>query len=292
MRIRTIKPEFWRSDDITKLSREDRLLFIGLWSYVDDNGVGVDDYRQIAADLFALEDDQQEVREFVREGLATLSRALLVTRYEINGKHYIFITSWDQHQRVDRPNKARYPRPPADWKPPTSKNGSSPDHFANGSRETRDTFATVSPPGTGEQGNRGTGDNPSIPRSARATDADRFGEFYDAYPRHVARKAAAKAWTKAVREGAEPEQLIAAAKRYADSRQGQDPKFTKHPATWLNQGCWEDEPDPPPGPPQPSRRVATTDQRVIDALALAEQYRAAEERGDYGPLRSLPGGAA
>ena len=33
MRIRSIKPEFWRSDDITALSLEDRLLFIGLWSY-------------------------------------------------------------------------------------------------------------------------------------------------------------------------------------------------------------------------------------------------------------------
>ena len=40
MRIRSIKPEFWTSDDITALAVDDRLLFIGLWSYVDDNGVG------------------------------------------------------------------------------------------------------------------------------------------------------------------------------------------------------------------------------------------------------------
>ena len=42
MRIRSIKPEFWTSDDIADLTIEDRLLFIGLWSYVDDNGVGID----------------------------------------------------------------------------------------------------------------------------------------------------------------------------------------------------------------------------------------------------------
>jgi hypothetical protein len=29
MRIRSIKPEFWRSDDIARLSWDDRLLFIG-----------------------------------------------------------------------------------------------------------------------------------------------------------------------------------------------------------------------------------------------------------------------
>ena len=42
MRIRTVKPEFWRSEDVSRLPVADRLLFIGLWSYVDDNGVGVD----------------------------------------------------------------------------------------------------------------------------------------------------------------------------------------------------------------------------------------------------------
>ncbi len=35
VRIRSIKPEFWRSDDIDALSVFERLLFIGLWSYVD-----------------------------------------------------------------------------------------------------------------------------------------------------------------------------------------------------------------------------------------------------------------
>ena len=33
MRIRSIKREFWRSQDISRLEIEDRLLFIGLWSF-------------------------------------------------------------------------------------------------------------------------------------------------------------------------------------------------------------------------------------------------------------------
>ena len=48
MRIRSIKPEFWRSDDVNSMCIEDRLLFIGLWSYVDDNGVGIDRHSDIA----------------------------------------------------------------------------------------------------------------------------------------------------------------------------------------------------------------------------------------------------
>ncbi|MCI2424118.1 hypothetical protein MOQ72_42660 [Saccharopolyspora sp. K220] len=115
MRIRTIKPEFSRSQPVADLPREVRLLWVGLWSYVDDNGVGVDDngvgvddngvgvddYRRIAADLFALDDDPVEAREFVREGLATLSRASRITRYTVDDRAYL-------HHRVggtpeDRP---------------------------------------------------------------------------------------------------------------------------------------------------------------------------------------------
>ena len=42
MRIRSIKPEFWTSEDVTDLTYFERLLFIGLWSYADDHGRGQD----------------------------------------------------------------------------------------------------------------------------------------------------------------------------------------------------------------------------------------------------------
>lgn len=113
MRIRTTKPDFWRSSVISEQPREVRLLLIGLKSYVDDNGVGLDDYRQIAADLFPLESDPLEAREFVREGLARLSRGSLITRYTVAGVSYIYIPGWDGDQRVDKPNKPRYPTPDA-----------------------------------------------------------------------------------------------------------------------------------------------------------------------------------
>lgn len=245
MRIRTIKPSFWRSDDITALPMEVRLLFIGLWSYVDDNGVGIDDYRQIAADLFALEEDQTAIRTFVRDALATLSRGSLIVRYTIDDKCYLFIPTWDRHQKVDRPNKARFPRPPDDINPPTSRNGESPGLLATPSRECRETpSSVVRNRGTEEQGNR------EKTRSSRARPTahartDRFDEFYAAYPRHVAPKAAQKAWVAAIKDKTDPQQIIDAATRYAASQRGQPAKYVKHPATWLNGACYLDEPDPP-----------------------------------------------
>lgn len=175
MRIRSIKPEFWRSTDIAALPRDVRLLFIGLWSYVDDNGVGVDDYRAIAADLFALEDDPVGARKFVHEGLATLSRALLIQRYTVDGKQYLFIPTWDKHQKVDRPSKPRLPRP-SDT-PGTRAERLTSDNADTGDVSDGDSRESIegSSPGAGEQGNRGTGEQGGgagkrAPRATRIPD--------------------------------------------------------------------------------------------------------------------------
>ncbi len=68
-----------------------------------------------------------------------------------------------------------------------------------------------------------------------------FTGFWSVYPRRVAKKAAEKAWAKAVR-AVDPNLIIAGAARYADQTRTSDPRFVKHPATWLNGGCWDDEP--------------------------------------------------
>ena len=110
MRIRTIKPEFWRSADIAALSVEDRLLFIGLWSYVDDNGVGRDDPQLIQCDLYPL-DTFTEASVRTHGGLMRLSQQGLITRYEgPGGRRYLQINSWDKHQKINRPSKPRFPR--------------------------------------------------------------------------------------------------------------------------------------------------------------------------------------
>lgn len=71
-----------------------------------------------------------------------------------------------------------------------------------------------------------------------------FDRFYAAYPRKVGRKDAEKAFTKAAIE-VDPEELVAAAERYAaDPNQPTDRSKIPHPATWLNQGRWGDEPLP------------------------------------------------
>lgn len=70
---------------------------------------------------------------------------------------------------------------------------------------------------------------------------DDFENFWRTYPRHIEKKSAFKAWRIALKSGATADEITAGAARYAKYRAGEPERFTKHPSTWLNQGCWEDE---------------------------------------------------
>jgi hypothetical protein len=83
--------------------------------------------------------------------------------------------------------------------------------------------------------------------SAAADDATKsFAEFWAVYPKRKAKAAAERAYRAALKK-VTAERLLAAATSYRDdsARQRNDAKFTKYPATWLNGGCWDDEPDQP-----------------------------------------------
>ena len=159
MRIRSIKPEFWSSPDIAALSDSDRLLFIGLWSFVDDHGRGRDDIALIVAALYPhdMVAKPRETVAKVRDGLARLSEADLIFRYTVASRTYFLVTGWGKHQRVDKPKASRIPEPTEGENDTFPQNDAIRESVANLRDDVatpRDTLA----PGTGEQGNRGTGE--------------------------------------------------------------------------------------------------------------------------------------
>ena len=69
-----------------------------------------------------------------------------------------------------------------------------------------------------------------------------FQKWWQAYPRRVGKGGARIAYMRVMKSRkATSVELLAGAERYATARAGEDPKFTKHPATWLNGECWLDE---------------------------------------------------
>lgn len=71
-------------------------------------------------------------------------------------------------------------------------------------------------------------------------DSPDFAAFWRAYPRKTAKQGALAAWDTALKRGMEIPTVIAAAERYA-ADPNRKPEFTCLPATWLNQGRWDDE---------------------------------------------------
>lgn len=147
MRIRSTKPEFWRSERIASLSWEDRLVFKGLESYVDDNGVGKDDIALIVGEVFPRDmlANPRETVARVSEGISRLHQAGLLWRYEAAGTRLLYVSFWESAQRIDKPGKGRFPRPDGT--------------MGYGDSQIRESVASLPEtvaPGTGEQGNRGT----------------------------------------------------------------------------------------------------------------------------------------
>lgn len=70
-----------------------------------------------------------------------------------------------------------------------------------------------------------------------------FDDFWDIYPRKVCKKPAQLAWNAAIKR-CDPLTIIAATRRYAETRKGQDPTYTCHAKTWLQQDRWTDYPAP------------------------------------------------
>jgi hypothetical protein len=235
VRIRSTKPEFWRSKTIAALPWDVRLVLKGLESYVDDNGVGKDDLPLIAADVFPrdLSANPRDTLARLSEAISILDEGGLVVRYELDGEDLLYIDRWNKQQRIDKPARGRFRRPDG-----TLEYSEEVDRASYASP--RDGLASppeVLAPGTGEQGNRGTGN------SCASADAEReFAEWYESYPRKRGKGQALKAY-KAARKKTDAETLLLTLKRQIPALTAKGIEFAPYPATWLNGERWDDEPD-------------------------------------------------
>src|SRR6185437_11831125 len=70
-----------------------------------------------------------------------------------------------------------------------------------------------------------------------------FEQFWAVYPKKVGKDAAVKAWKKRRPDAELAEAMIAAVENHRRSLQWRkdDGQYIPNPATWLNQGRWQDE---------------------------------------------------
>jgi hypothetical protein len=107
-RIRTLKPEIWQDEEVGKVSRDARLLFVGLITFADDEGRFRSLPSQVLGHAYPYDTDApKRLARWMQE----LVDAGLVRIYEQSGVQYGFIPNFKKHQRISRPKQSLIPAP-------------------------------------------------------------------------------------------------------------------------------------------------------------------------------------
>ncbi len=107
MSNRILKESICTSATIDALTAVQEIFFYRLIVNCDDYGRMDARPRILWARLFPLRDYDEE---FVRQALAVLARANLITLYHVGGSPFLQMTTWDKHQQV-RARRSKYPEP-------------------------------------------------------------------------------------------------------------------------------------------------------------------------------------
>ena len=235
-RIRTVKPEFWTSEQLAECSATARLLFIGVWTYADDQGVHPAAARQLKMEVFPGDDFTVDA---IAGWITELRNAGLITQYESQGKVWWAVTGW-HHQRIDKPTN-KYPPPQVDDHSETVLRALS--ETSDSSRPVRESTVRESTvmESTVMEGKECSTESSDIEPKTKPKYSEAFEAWWSVYPRKVGRAKAFAAWKIAVK-ARPPDELLAITERYAKSPAGNAGQFTPHPATWLSQARYDDDP--------------------------------------------------
>lgn len=108
-RNRMFKPSFFRDEKTGQLSFMEQVLFLGLLSFADDNGVGRANPMLIKADIFPY----KSLRESdMQKALDKFAKLRLILLYTIDGQKYYFVRNFKKHQVINKPTPSSLPMPP------------------------------------------------------------------------------------------------------------------------------------------------------------------------------------
>lgn len=219
---RIIKESICTSDGIDSLSWFEEVLFYRLIVNCDDFGRFDGRIAVIKNRLFPLKEDL--TARNVRNGVMRLVSAGLVALYEVEGKPFLYLPTWNDHQSV-RAKRSKYPPPEQGV---NTSESNCMQMLADASKCPRNPI----------QSNTESYSESNTESNSEAKEAA-FERFWNVYPKKVGKQAAKKAFAK-VREDVQT--LVEAVERHKLSSQwcAEDGRYIPHAATWLNQERWTD----------------------------------------------------
>jgi len=218
MRARVIKPAFFDNESLADCSTETRLLFIGLWCIADREGRLEDRPRKIKAEVFPYDNFDTEIL------LEQLQKNGLIIRYEADGIKCIMIPNFLKHQKPHS-NEVESTLPPC-------QKDLLPRSEGLATKEESTSSLYIDPCTLNIEHSTKKHITPS-----RGNDyPPEFESFWSVYPRKVEKPGAFKVWQRVSKNGSTPEQLLSAAKNYAEDMKQKGrlgTEYVKHAATFL-----------------------------------------------------------
>ena len=284
-RNRMIKPEFWTSKTLMRVSRDSRLLFIGLWNFCDDYGVCLASTRRIAGDVFP--EDYSVSETMIDCWLAELEAQNLIIRFEYKTQLLLFVRSWSEHQIVPHPSKRKF---------------IDDEHLQllmQSSRDSHEDLKRVSCSIVKEKEKEKEklicdtdsmkSTQPQNKVSNRNFCDEQFDKFWILYAKKVGKPKSIAEWRKLTED--EKDMAITAAPKHATASEA---KYRKDPERWLRDRRWEDEIVEPEIPDELQPTALTPEQieaacihiskckkeREAEDAIHKERYRAAREALD------------
>jgi hypothetical protein len=244
MRSRNIKPGFYKNEYLAECSPFARLLFPGLWMMADREGRLAYRPKRIHAEIFPY--DRVDIDALCEE----LEHAGMIERYEVGGARYMWILGFARNQ-----NLSMQERGTASVLPPPPERAASNAHVQDeciinnvqvmNQDITDDKSISLNTEILNTEilnQNILCGvDDPAPDRPEEYT--SEFEEFWETYPRHVAKKDAFSAWKARKRDKTLDAELVTqAARTYADAMRslGKEGAYTLHAKTFLNKGRWRE----------------------------------------------------
>lgn len=218
---RILKEGICTSDQINELTWFEEALFYRMIVNCDDFGRFDGRIQVVKNRLFPLKENITAKQ--VKDGINKLASVGLIVLYEYDGKPFLHLPTWNDHQSV-RAKRSKYPAPEDGVQ---SHEIICNQMHADEDKCSRNPIQSESNP------------NPNAKSSARErASEDDFEIFWNAYPRKEKKQAAKTAFEKVK----EPLQvLLDAIERQKKGSQWQDAKYIPHPSSWLNGQRWLDE---------------------------------------------------
>ncbi len=107
-RRRMIDPNFFESEDVSRLTLRQRFLLIGMVSMADDYGKGRATPAKVRSFVFPYEDIP--IRE-INADMQKIAEHISIEFYEVEGNSYYKFVNWSKWQRVDKPQPSNIPDP-------------------------------------------------------------------------------------------------------------------------------------------------------------------------------------